>query len=329
MSSDCRRSNVLISSAGRRAALVRSFQQELRVGCAGARVFATDMNPAMSSACHIAEAAFAVPPASDPEFVMRLHDIGCKEGVGLIIPTIDTELQVLADNRDLFDEAGIHVAVSSPSLVRQCRDKRKTGELFAEIGIAVPKAIDPTGDTAYPIFARPYNGSCSKNVQVIHSPDDRHVAVDRDPSLIFSEYIDPQVYDEYTIDAYYDRRGQLRCLVPRKRIETRAGEVSKGRTTQLPNMDALWESFSKLTGARGCLTIQVFVHKESYKFLGIEINPRFGGGYPLSYEAGANYPGWLIAEYLLEGELPAECDWEDGLTMLRYDEHVLVRNHDS
>ena len=56
----------------------------------------------------------------------------------------------------------------------------------------------------------------------------------------------------------------------------------------------------------------------------IEINPRFGGGYPLSYSAGANYPGWLIAEYLQGKQLSKFSSWQANLLMLRYDQQILI-----
>ncbi|RTZ49695.1 hypothetical protein EJ377_05105 [Chryseobacterium arthrosphaerae] len=63
--------------------------------------------------------------------------------------------------------------------------------------------------------------------------------------------------------------------------------------------------------------------------MGIEINPRFGGGYPLSYLAGANYPEWLLKEYFMGHDIPYFEDWEDNLLMLRYDDEVLVRNYEA
>ena len=60
----------------------------------------------------------------------------------------------------------------------------------------------------------------------------------------------------------------------------------------------------------------------------MEINPRFGGGFPLTYAAGGNYPGWLMREYLGDGEIPFSDDWENNLIMLRYDAKVLVHEND-
>ena len=55
----------------------------------------------------------------------------------------------------------------------------------------------------------------------------------------------------------------------------------------------------------------------------IEINPRFGGGYPLTYFSGANFAKYLIKDYLDE-KLSYFEDWKENLVMLRFDAEVLV-----
>jgi carbamoyl-phosphate synthase large subunit len=73
--------------------------------------------------------------------------------------------------------------------------------------------------------------------------------------------------------------------------------------------------------------LQLFRHKQKAEYFGIEINARFGGGFPLTYSSGANYPGWIIREYFLNEPPPRFDQWEENLLMLRYDEEVFVRNH--
>jgi carbamoyl-phosphate synthase large subunit len=89
----------------------------------------------------------------------------------------------------------------------------------------------------------------------------------------------------------------------------------------------LKERLGRVPGARGCITLQLFRHRERAEYYGIEINARFGGGYPLTQSSGANFPRWIVHEYFL-GERPESFDgWEENLLMLRYDEEVFVRNH--
>ena len=117
-------------------------------------------------------------------------------------------------------------------------------------------------------------------------------------------------------------------MVPRERIEVRAGEVSKGVTRKYEVYNYLLPACKRLEGGRGCLTIQVFADLDRNSFYGLEINPRFGGGYPLSYSAGANYPRWLISEYLLGDEIEFYDQWESDLLMLRYDAKTLVHGYE-
>jgi carbamoyl-phosphate synthase large subunit len=146
-----------------------------------------------------------------------------------------------------------------------------------------------------------------------------------DEKLMFMEYMDSS-YSEFTVDVYFDRYGQLRCLVPRQRIEVRDGEVSKGITRKGYVYDYLINRLSQIRGACGCLTVQLFAKTEPMRYAALEINPRFGGGFPLSYAAGANFPGWLIDEYLLGKEIPFFDQWESNLLMLRYDAKIMVHD---
>lgn len=82
------------------------------------------------------------------------------------------------------------------------------------------------------------------------------------------------------------------AFFPRERIEVRSGEISKSATRRNFVYDHLLAGLPGLAGARGCITLQRFANEATGRFAGIEINPRFGGGFPFSYSAGANYPGW-------------------------------------
>jgi carbamoyl-phosphate synthase large subunit len=146
---------------------------------------------------------------------------------------------------------------------------------------------------------------------------------------MFMEYLEKEEYEEYTIDMYYGKDNLVKCIVPRKRIAIRSGEINKGLTCKNLLVPFLKERLGYIKGAIGCLTLQVFLSKNSERIIGIEINPRFGGGFPLSYLAGANYPGWLIQEYYYHKEINYTEDWEDQLLMLRYDDEILIHGYKS
>jgi len=319
--------NILITSAGQRVSLVRAFQKELKAIFPEAKVYTVDMNPVMSPACHISDGYRSVKRVSDPNYIGSVIKI-CKElQVKIIIPTIDTELLVIAQNKELLDREGIKPIISEPMFVQACRDKRVINQFFKQHNIDIPRKIDKDSPT-FPLFIKPYDGSLSKDIFLITNETELTDYHYQNSKLMFMEYIDHNIYDEYTVDTYYDKFGDLKCVVPRKRIFVRAGEVNKGITHKNEIVEYVKSRLSHIDGAMGCLTMQFFFHQETKRIIGIEINPRFGGGYPLSYLSGANYPRYIIEEYILEQSINYFDGWEDNLLMLRYDDEVLVRDYE-
>lgn len=319
------RNNVLVLSAGRRVELVQAFQQALQRYFPDAKVFTTDLRPELSAACQTADQAFKAPRVTAPDYIDFLFELCTKKNIGLVVPTIDTELQVLADNRERFESSGVNLIISSPELIAVCRDKRKTAETYASLNITQPE-IYAKNNIVFPCFCKPYDGSCSIGALPLHTPDMLTQELLDDEKNMFMELIGKE-YSEYTIDIYYDHNGQLRCLVPRERLEVRGGEVSKGATRKNYVYDYLRARFEGLKGARGCITAQVFANPDNKTIKALEINPRFGGGFPLSHAAGADYADWLIREYLLNEAIGFFDAWENNLVMLRYDAKVLVREN--
>jgi carbamoyl-phosphate synthase large subunit len=315
------RHNVLILSAGRRVELLQAFQHELTARIGGASVYAADLRPDLSSACQLAACSFAVPRATDASYPAFLAELCAQQNIGLIVPTIDTELLVLSEHREAFAKDETEIAVSDAKLILQCRDKRKTATLFASIGIDTPRIFAPDSIT-FPCFAKPYDGSSSAGAQRVDSADVAALLLAENDRMMFMELVGSD-HREFTVDAYFDRGGTMRAMVPRERIETRAGEVSKGVTRRGAVGDWLASRLGRLQGARGCITLQLFVKPDGSSFRAIEINPRFGGGFPLSYASGANFPGWLIDEYIMQAAPDFTDIWEADLLMLRYDAKVL------
>eukprot|EP01133_Synstelium_polycarpum_P004770 gene4770-5557_t len=284
-----------VCTAGKRVSLVRAFMRELKAVNPRYKVLTTDLNPSLSPACQVSDIAVKVKKISDPGYISELLVI-CKENnVKVVIPTIDTELELLSENKDLFSE----------------HDK----------GIAIPAPIDKNQPT-FPLFIKPYDGSLSKDIFLIKERSELTDYHYDNPKLMFMEYVSPIENDEYTVDMFYGRDNKLKCVVPRKRIEVRAGEISKGLTVKNRIVNYLLDKLHFISGAVGCLTLQLFLNKKNGQILGIEINPRFGGGYPLSYLAGANYPKNIIQEYLFNENLTYWDSWEDQLLMLRYDDEA-------
>ena len=318
--------NILITSAGQRVSLVRAFQKELKRINPDGKVYTVDLNPVLAPACYVSDGYKQVSRASDINYIEELLDICSEWNIKMIIPTIDTELLVLAENIDRFKDKGIYPIISSSEFISICRDKRKINDFFSDREISIPEPIDKH-NPVFPLFIKPYDGSRSIDTFKITSKDDLLPYHYENKKLMFMEYIDPKDYDEYTVDTYYNKVGKLCCAVPRKRIYIRTGEINKGATKKNAIIEEFKQKLSHIEGAVGCLTTQVFFNRNTNRVIGIEINPRFGGGFPLSYLAGANFPKWLIIEYMLKQKVEYFDNWEENLLMLRYDDEILVRNY--
>lgn len=317
------KTNILITSAGQRVALVKGFQETLKRFFPDGKVYTTDMNPKLAPAAYVSDGCFEVPRCTSEDYIESLLTICLGNRIGMIVPTIDTELAILSANKKIFAKQGITVSVSDYDFVMMCRDKRNTGVFFEKHGIRVPKAIDKYHPT-FPLFAKPYDGSLSTNLHYIKHEEELTEEILNDPKLLFMEYIDKEVYKEYTIDMYYGRDHKVKCIVPRERIKIRAGEINKGLTEKEPLTSYLYERLETIDGCIGCICIQVFLNPATDDVVGIEINPRFGGGYPQTYAAGGNYAEYLIREFFLGEEIVYKDDWKDHLLMLRYDDAVYV-----
>ena len=321
------RLNVLVLSAGRRVELVKAFQNAVKDACLDASVLAADISPELSSACIVADRAFKVPRATDEDYVTSVLDLCEDNNVGVVIPTIDTELLPLTQARPLFIARGIELLVPDLEIVKACRDKQLTGDLFSKLGIRYPD-IYPRSAIKFPCFCKPVDGSCSKGALKLGTPDELSDVLLANPKNMFMELIGPE-YVEYTIDVLFSSNGRLLMYVPRERLEVRAGEVSKAVTRKDFVFNLLHDGLSQWDGMRGCVTLQVFVDKDQRQVVGLEINPRFGGGYPLSEAAGASFSSVIVREYLLRSAVGYSDEWEENLMMLRYDAHIVSREADA
>ena len=250
--------NVLITSAGRRVSLVEFFKKELikKYGI-DSKVITTDLYPELSAASHVADDSIKVGRFADANYITNLLNDCIERKIKFIIPTIDNELLLYAQHRKTFSENGINIIVSDEPFIKICRDKNLTNQFFNSIGIATPKSVDKNNPT-FPLFIKPKDGSSSKNLHVIKSAAMLSETLLHDDSLMFMEYLAKENFDEFTLDLYFDKHSDLKCMVPRLRMEVRQGEISKGVTLKNELCEIIFTKMNHIDGARGCITLQLF-----------------------------------------------------------------------
>lgn len=315
--------NILLTSAGRRVTLLNAAKETLKTFSPSSSVHAIDLNPSMSAACQIADSASIAPHVTDPSYSNFLLEYCIKNQICLVIPTIDTELSILAQLKKPFSQYNITLAISDKTICDIFYLKRSTHDFFKAHGFNTPTIVSPDAESTFPLFAKLDNSSCSIGAQKVNDIAEAKHLLSLGQDYVFQELIGG---DEYTVDFYITRTGEPAMIIPRRRLEVRAGEVSKSITCKDHNIIQTVKNLCKnLKGSWGPMTLQLFKTGNNQLSL-IEINPRVGGGYPLSYHAGMNIFDLLIRE--MRGEhIPYSDNWEDGLTMLRYDAEVLIHGN--
>ena len=315
--------NVLFTCIGRRVSLLESFRRAAKQLKINASFFGTDTTE-LSPALQLCDQRFGVKPTTHTAYIKQLLSIGKANRVELLIPTVDLDLKLLAQNKLKFVAMGCRVLVSDPEVIDICQDKRKTYRFLVKNGFDTPLTMSVRSalskkKIAWPCFLKPWDGYAGRGNAVVNNRKELLFYAKRIPNTICQELVEGT---EYTCDVYVDFSMKIRCVVPRKRIEVRAGEVSKGQVVKDTHiMSEAATLVEKLGAGPGVITLQLFLTGNG-KIKYIEINPRFGGGAPLSIMAGADFPKWILQE--LTGRKPniRADDFKDNLIMLRYDSEV-------
>jgi len=311
---------ILITSVGRRVELVQAFhsaagrlRRELTI--IGADI--TDTAPALL----FCDETLIVPRIRDERYIPFLLEYCQTNAIDALIPTIDTDLMLLAENKHRFGKT--KVLISAADKIGLCRDKRLTADYFRSLGLRSPRPVDDYAsyDGGFPAFIKPKDGSSSISAYRINNASELKEFASRVPDYIIQPFIEGT---EYTIDIFCNLSGNPIFITPRIRMAVRAGEVLKTKIDQDDTIIAEMQALVKDFKPCGPITVQLIRETSSGKNYYIEINPRFGGGAPLSIKAGADSAEMLIR--LLSGEEIGyrENAAEDGATFSRFDQSIRV-----
>jgi len=312
--------NILFTCAGRRVSLLRAFREAMAALDVRGELVVSELTEAAPAVC-VADEWCYVPAIQEDGYIGRLLEIVSDKGIGLIVPLTDLALSLLSAHRPEFEALGCTVMIAPPEVVTACRNKLRTNELVAAAGleaIATYTLQEFLTRPFYPCFIKPIEGSAAIGSARI---DDEvrlrsHVATYEDATLV-QEYVDGQ---EFTMDVYRSRDGEIHAIVPRQRLSVRGGEVQNGITVADPQLieatRKLVEQLGDIWGAFCCQCRREPGGAPRF----FEINPRFGGGAPLSIAAGADLPRYLLQEVLGLPMTSQFGQFTDRLLMTRYDE---------
>ena len=309
--------NILFTCAGRRTYLLKYFKENMS---AEDKVVATDMQLS-APALQAADVKLQVPAVYDPKYIDITLNICKEQKINALISLNDLELPILAENKVKFEALGVKVIVSDPEVIDIAFDKYKTAQWVESIGLNAPKTYVTLasakealakGEIAFPLFMKPRWGSGSIGLETIDDMEELdiyyHLLMKKIKKTILAtasvgdEYIMIQeklTGNEFGLDVMNDLEGNNVAVSVKQKLAMRAGETDKAITVDLPEVRKMGATIGRNLKHIGNLDVDI-MQRANGDYCVLELNPRFGGGYPFSYEAGANMPKailqWLKGE---------------------------------
>lgn len=338
-----KKNNILFTCAGRRNYLINYFKDALQ---GDGLVLAAD-NQLSAPALVDADVAIQVPSIYSDAYVEKLKELITSYDISAIISLNDLELPILSKHKNELEALGAKVIISSPEVIDIAFDKLKTFEFFQEIGVDTPKTYITlseaeralkSGELSFPLVIKPRWGSASISIDIVENQQELELAYqlqrikiqksilkdassnDIEKSILIQEKIDG---DEYGIDILNDFEGNHYGSFIRKKMGMRSGETDKAISVINEEYSRIAKVIAEKTKHIGNMDCDFFVSNDKVYYL--EMNPRFGGGYPFSHEAGINTPGIYLSWLNGENSVDRHNNFKEGLMFSKCDRMMPIK----
>ena len=306
---------VLFTCAGQRVDIVSAFKR------AGAKTIAVDMNP-LAPALYHAHEHFIVPRVDDSAYLPALVELVREHGIRLVVPLADLDHLLLSERRGELD--GAVVLLPEPEVVRRTKDKYLAHVFFEEHGIPSPGSWLPNGlpdDLPYPVLVKARYGFGSRHIYRAEDREQLDFFLRHTPVESFVQQV--CAGEEFSIDVLCDLDGRCLNAIPRTMIESKGGESIKGMTVKDPELIDFGRLVAEALPIWGPANVQCFRVADGRHQV-TDVNPRFGGAFPLPLSAGSRYPELAIA--LANGERPEPRvgEFREGVIMTRFFSHLTL-----
>lgn len=304
--------NILITSVGRRSYLVKYFKDELGDGGEIHVANSTEITPTFK----YADKHVVTPLIYDKDYITFLLNYCKKNSIYAIISLFDIDLMMLSKNKRKFEKNGIKLLVSDYEVIEKCNDKWKTFSFLRENGFNVPntylninntkKALEKS-EIEFPLIIKPrwglgsigiYEADNMEELEVLYWKVKKEVmrtnlkyesVLDEENNVLIQEKLKGQ---EYGLDIINDLNCKYQNTIIKKKFAMRAGETDCAITVFNKELKGLGKKVSEKLKHIGNLDVDVFIIDDVPYIL--EMNARFGGGYPFSHMAGVNLPKALL-----------------------------------
>ncbi len=255
---------------------------------------------------------FLLCPRVSDEVAYRqwLEQIIEERKIALFIPTVDEELVPLAKFADTLN---CFVVLSPVQTLQIASDKLASYKFVAEnLPAHSPKHISLSEwnrDWSVEdfLFVKPRQGRGARGCRLTSQTELEWIKSNSDnpEDLIVMENLPGQ---EWTVDAYVGKSGEIVYLVPRERLALSGGISIKGRTVKNESVINATKLLLEQLSCRGPVCVQWKQDKNGLpKF--VEINPRLSGGLMISVLSGIDPVNALWSD--LEDSAHSLQEWRE------------------
>lgn len=285
------------------------------------KVFVSDCDPTASGLHGNNDGYFILsrPVDNEQKYIRELLELCSNEDIKIIIPVIDPEIFLLSDYREEFINRGILVIVSDKNVLDICYNKILMNDFLKRNGFEFPKTFQTlesfervylNNEIKFPVMIKPVYGSGSEATYKFDSME--KIKSFYNEEMVIQEYIDGQ---EYGADVFNTlEKKAVRCVV-KKKISMRSGETDKAVTVIDKNINQYMLRLAEALGHIGNLDCDMIVRDD--KIYIIDLNPRFGGGYPATHAAGVNLLLLILKLYERANIEPEFDNYESDLVVMK------------
>ncbi|PFG30670.1 ATP-grasp domain-containing protein [Paramicrobacterium agarici] len=311
---------ILIGSVGRRVYLVDWFEQAFTKLGVNGEVHVTDADP-FSAAYARASFRHLMPEYGEPGYENAMISLFKKIRPNLFFSVNDFELAYLASTRFAIRlrQFGGNVLALPEERHRAVHDKYQMAIELAAVGVSTPDTallsdtagVEAVLESSTEVVIKDRFGSGSSGLVIARTADfdsavkwlsvkwrkeiERHK---RAAEFVVQRAI---IGEEYGMDLVSPLEEGVHPLgvLARRKSRMRSGETDRAESVDASPFVELAQAVASWTGHQGLIDVDVMVAQDGRPFV-IDINPRFGGGYPFSHLAGADVPSLYVAQ-LLQG----------------------------
>jgi carbamoyl-phosphate synthase large subunit len=271
---------------------------------------------------HYCDTAYLVPGIHEEENYMDAILKICKdEKIDLLFSFYDYDSFVLSKYLDRIKAVGTFPVISSHEINELCFDKLKTFTFLKSHGFNTPwtlaaNEIKNVDAPSYPAMVKPRFGFGSDTLNIARNKEELIFFLQyyHDKEMIIQEFLEGP---EYSFDILNDFDGNVITAVVKKKIKMRAGETDQGYTIKEVRLLEEAMKLGSALGHIGPLDVDLFL-KEGCPYI-LELNPRFGGGYPITHFSGLDFTKLLTELFnkTLGSDYSKYRDYQEGVITLK------------